>query len=152
MVTSRISSLAAEIRTWLTTIGGSALLSWKLSVPPAPASRPNVTRWNGIYYGKPYERFRQDARLLAEKFEGVPTDKPVVMLLEFVKEKPKTGKMPYPSGDVDNYAKGPLDVMTQAGRFFDDDNQVVGLTVWKRYNLPGEEAGVYVDWITLDDL
>lgn len=125
-------------------------LSIFIETEPAPASRPRVTRWNGVYYGKNYEKFRRSARPLVEQMEGVPTDKPVVVMIDTVCTKPKTGKLAYPRGDSDNFAKGPLDVMTDAKKFWDDDNQAVGLCVFKRYAEEGETAGVNVHWFEVE--
>lgn len=149
-MTPKISNLAQTFRETLKGVAEAALLSFWLAVPPAPASRPRVTRWGGVYYGKNYEQFKSASLNEAVKFSGVPTDKPVVIMLEFICEKPKTGKLAYPKADVDNLAKGPLDALTQSKKFWGDDNQVIGLTVFKRYAEPGEEPGVKIDWMLVD--
>ncbi len=46
-------------------------------------------------------------------------------------EKPKTGKLLTPRGDVDNFAKGPLDIGT--GRLWVDDDQIIDLRATKDY-------------------
>ena len=51
-------------------------------------------------------------------------------------------KHPYPGGDIDNYAKGPLDALK--GVAFHDDKQVTALAATKRWTGPGETAGVLV--------
>lgn len=146
-----ISDLGAAARKWMTDLAGSALISAFLSASPVPASRPRVARFGGVYYGKPYEKWRVTARPLAEAIPYLPTDQPLVMLVECVTEKPKTGKLQFPKGDVDNFVKGPLDIIKSAGRIMDDDNQIVFLSILKRYAAPGETPGVLLSWFPLED-
>lgn len=113
-----------------------------LPVEPRPASRPRISKY-GTYYGKPYTVFRQTSQPYADAYDSYPPIKgPIVILVEIVCTKPKSGRLKYPRGDVDNYAKGPLDVMTKSGNFWDDDIQVVSLHCVKRYADPqeGEKA------------
>lgn len=119
-----------------------------LDVDPKPASRPRVTRFNGVYYGAPYKRFYDAAKLRLEDLAGdrQPTDAALILLAEFLAEKPKTGKLDYPRGDTDNFCKGPLDAMTKVARFWRDDNQLVGLLAFKRYAALGEKPGVQIDY------
>ena len=118
-----------------------------IPVEPKPASRPRVTKW-GTYFGKPYTIFRQTAQPYADAYdERPPILGPVVILMEIVCTKPKTGKLLHPRGDVDNYAKGIMDVMTKAtGKFWNDDVQVVAMYAYKRYcdPLTDEAAGSHV--------
>jgi Holliday junction resolvase RusA-like endonuclease len=51
----------------------------------------------------------------------------------------KTVDRPCPKGDVDNYAKAVLDVLTKWGGVWDDDNQVTVLTTTKVFVADGEE-------------
>lgn len=46
--------------------------------------------------------------------------------------------------------KAPLDIMTKSEKFWKDDTQVIGLAVFKRYSEPGEDAGMYISWIELE--
>lgn len=115
-----------------------------LPVEPTPASRPRVSKW-GTYYGKNYERFRREVRdYLHDHVSGEPDDGPLVVFLEFVVSPPKTTKRETPRGDVDNYAKGPLDSLTSHGGFWHDDDQIVSLGIHKRFKKPDEEAGVHI--------
>jgi Holliday junction resolvase RusA-like endonuclease len=143
-----IQKIASQFRDQLRAICGAGLVSLFLDVAPHPASRPRVTRFNGVYYGAPYKRFYDAARKRLEELAGdrQPTDAPLIMFAEFLVEKPKTGKLDYPRGDTDNYAKGPLDAMKKVARFYGDDNQIVGLLAFKRYAAPGEEPGVHIDY------
>jgi Holliday junction resolvase RusA-like endonuclease len=126
-------------------VAGAALLTWNLAVKPVPASRPRVSKW-GTFYLKTYESYRKEAKAAALQFPGIPTDQPVIVMLEIVAEKPRTGKLAMPRGDVDNFAKATLDVMTTAGKWWGDDDQVLGLTVIKRYAEKGEEPGTVISW------
>lgn len=47
-------------------------------------------------------------------------------------QKPKAGKLKYPRGDVDNYAKLVLDACN--GLFYVDDSQIHTLTASKSYD------------------
>ena len=60
-----------------------------------------------------------------------PTEALVSVDLMMFFEKPKTGKLLTPRGDIDNMAKGPLDAAT--GRLWVDDTQVVELHATKEY-------------------
>lgn len=144
-----ISSIAASAKKWFREVALNGLLSFRLNLEPAPASRPRVGKF-GTYYPKTYTLFRKAALPQAQMFDGVPTDQPVAVLVETVCSKPKTGKLQFPRGDVDNYAKGPLDVMTEAQKFWNDDNQVVALMIVKRYTDPGESAGINIEWFPIE--
>lgn len=121
-----------------------------LPVQPVPASRPRVGRF-GAYYGKNYEQFRVAAQPMANQADFSPTDKPVVVHMECVATKPKSGKLRYPRGDIDNYVKGPLDVMTKSGKFWIDDDQVVELHASKRYCREDEMPGIHIYFHNLED-
>jgi len=145
-----ITDLIASAKKWMKGAASAALFSHWLEVNPVPASRPRVTRW-GTHYSKTYEGFRRAAAKQLEKADGAPTDAPLLVLVECVVEKPRTGKLSAPRGDVDNYAKGPLDALTKAEKFWKDDDQIQMLVVAKRYAKPGEQPGTNVMWTALDD-
>ena len=116
-----------------------------IDIPPVVASRPRVTRW-GTYYGKKYTQWRKDAEETIETSMSTITD-PCVVVVEQVVEKPKTSKLSFPRGDVDNYAKAPLDAMTKKD-YWTDDNLILGMFASKRFAEPGEtprtEVSIYV--------
>ena len=84
-----------------------------------------------------------------------PLTGPVEVSLEFVLPRPKAHlraggalkataparPLSHRSGDVDNYAKAALDVMTEVG-YWVDDSQVYRLVTVKRFPNAGEDAGL----------
>ena len=100
----------------------------------------------GTYYGKNYSDFRKELYAVLKKIKDKykPTMDEHIVSLELICRKPKTPANDYPRGDVDNYAKGVLDGFTYAKMFWEDDIQVVGLYISKRYQLDGEDYGIRV--------
>ena len=76
--------------------------------------------------------------------EGRVEEGDLEVILEVRKTRPKTTKLTRPGPDVDNYAKGVLDALTDSGRVWLDDKQVAHLRVTKRWTQPGETAGVAI--------
>jgi|TARA_S200002703_G_scaffold145140_1_gene139318 Holliday junction resolvase RusA-like endonuclease len=116
--------------------------TYTFDIEPVPASRPRISKW-GAFYGKRYEQFRRSMVVVLASYDGQePLSGPIKAELEFVCKKPKTTRRKFPVGDVDNFAKGPLDSMTKHGGFWKDDDQIVDLTVTKRYPKEGEKYGI----------
>ncbi len=116
-----------------------------LALDPVPAARPRVGRY-GTYYPKTYARFMKAAEeeLYPLAVGREPTNETVYVSVTCVAQKPKSGKLPHPRGDVDNYAKAVLDAITKAQIIWSDDAQVQFLGVSKRYTRGSEEAHVAV--------
>lgn len=136
-----ISSFVSKFKNLL----GEDAKEFVINVNPVPASRPRVTRW-GTYYGKNYEKFRREVRDQIHQHRGKPTGGAIVALIEVICPLPKTVQRNYPRGDVDNYAKGPLDSMTSQGSFWNDDDQIVLLEVVKRFVTEGETPCIKVTY------
>lgn len=139
-ITEVVGALRDTVRGWL----GAALFTFHLEVEPVPASRPKVSRW-GTYYTKTYTTFRKSAeeamaRLESECLHGCN----IVVVVEVVCTKPRTGKLDHPKGDIDNYEKAIFDVITKAGKHWRDDKQIVGTVAFKRYVAEGETPGFHV--------
>lgn len=116
-----------------------------IDTPPVVASRPKVTRW-GVYYGKKYTTWRKE---VDETLETSMTtiDNYCTVVVDQIVQKPKTSKLTFPRGDVDNYAKAPLDALTTK-EYWADDDLVTGLFTAKRFAEPDEtprtEVSIYV--------
>ena len=138
-------SFAEQVRNYLMERGATVIF---LEVEPVPASRPRVSRW-GTYYGKTYENFRVKCREALRQFQDTVKhmEEPSECLIEVVAKRPKTSKRDYPRGDVDNFAKGPLDSMTSNGFFWNDDDQITALAVIKRYAEPDEPVGINITYV-----
>jgi Holliday junction resolvase RusA-like endonuclease len=117
----------------------------KIDINPVPASRPRVSRF-GTYYGPVYRKFKTaiaailTSMAVSSKSFG---DKRLNVNVECVVKKPKTSILDVPRGDVDNYAKGVLDAMN--GVLWDDDDQIVKLTVSKRFTEQNEEGHILLE-------
>lgn len=101
------------------------------TINPVPASRPRVSRY-GTYYLPTYRNFKTDfAAILRDEKISLMKGQLKVSIICHVK-KPKTTERLYPIGDVDNYAKAVLDGLN--GVMWDDDDQIIELSVTKQYN------------------
>lgn len=95
-----------------------------------------------VFYSPKEYREWQDAALDALKAVGAfPVLGPCSVVLRCAAARPKTTKLPHPKPDVDNYAKGILDVITKDGRFWADDSQIARLSVLKLWT----EGDPYID-------
>lgn len=116
-----------------------------ISLTPCPASRPKVGRW-GVFYGKTYAAWKSEADTLLRAIDFDLVEGPLAVEVEQVCKKPKTTKRDYPRGDVDNHAKGPLDAITRSHSGWHDDDQIVELTVTKRFAEGDETPCSKIRW------
>lgn len=149
MGSTATSRLAATVREWMARQTISVVLSMSITIKPVPAARPRVSRF-GTYYPKNYANWRKAAQKLADDWSGEYINGPVFLFIEVVSEKPRTSKLVAPLGDVDNYAKGAMDILTKTEKVWKDDKQVVGLAVFKRWAEAGEKPGTYLLWVPVE--
>lgn len=144
------SNLVASVKKQMKGLAVAGLFSLWIGGKPVPAGRPRVTRW-GTYYPKSYTDWIKQSGKYVTALEAVPLDKPVALLVEVITTRPKTTKHNAPQGDVDNFAKGPMDLLTKSEKAWLDDRQIVFLTVVKRYAADGEEPGFQLFWCEVND-
>lgn len=113
-----------------------------IPVEPTPASRPRVSQY-GTYYTKTYTAWLNAARSALEGAVPHALNGALSLEVEVLCTKPRTGKLAFPKGDIDNYVKGPMDVLTKVGAW-GDDKQVVRLVASKRYTESDELPGTLV--------
>mgnify|MGYP006401891371 FL=1 len=123
-------------------------LSLRLAVDPVPASRPRFVRrgnFTGTYYAGRYKKFLQEDGLIAleaalrdpvykdmsDPVESLPFVGPVMVFAAFHIPKPKTTKLEFPKGDIDNYTKGLLDILQPT--VITNDNQVIEMQAIKQW-------------------
>lgn len=123
-----------------------------LPFTPKAAARTNCTcrgRFPTVYTAPGYRAWL-DATMPLLK-ELAPTGLPhaarkqnVSIDIEVAVKRPKTTKRVRPGGDNDNYEKGIWDAMTKVGGWWEDDDQIIHNSTWKRWAYPGEEEGYHV--------
>ena len=117
-----------------------SLITLNVSTIPSPAHRPQVGKF-GTYYAKGYQICMADCiKQLALQKPAVPLEGDLVAVIEVVCHRPKTTKFKRPQGDVDNYAKAPMDAAKKALIWL-DDVQVETALIDKRWTAPGELPG-----------
>ena len=149
-----ISDLAKRVQKTIEKVAGAAMLSLHIEGQPCPASRPRVSKF-GTYYGKTYSRWMKDSWKSVDTLQSIPTDRPVIVMVEAVYQKPKTSKLDYPRADVDNLMKGPLDQITKLAKetsrgIWQDDNQILLAVTSKRFAEAGEEPGFYLKYTEIE--
>lgn len=121
------------------------LATIRIDADPVPASRPRVTKW-GVYYLKTYATWMKVAKSGLQKgWLKLPPTVPLFVVVHSIGDKPRTSKRHWPLGDVDNLAKGPLDVITQATGWWTDDDQITALLSTKRWTTPSESPHTLIE-------
>lgn len=103
---------------------------------PLPAPRPRVFQ-NRAYMPASYTAFCKEIASALPKTDEPPLDGELAMAIEFVCKPIAKSKFTTPAGDLDNLAKGVMDVLTKEG-WYGDDRQITTLLLTKRFPQPGE--------------
>lgn len=113
---------------------------------PSPQHRPRVGKF-GTFYPKAYQTYHKECQEeFASRVRGLESlTGPLGVVVEVLCPRPKTTKLLAPKGDVDNYAKAPLDAATKAGVWL-DDSQIEVLGAVKGWASPGSEGSVAM-WV-----
>ena len=123
-------------------------------IEPVPASRPRFRTFQvkgrpvtSTYYAGKYKKFLAEAEKVIPE-ANVTHDGNLSVTVVCVVSKPKSTKRVNPNGDVDNYAKGILDVMTKKD-YWNDDMQIVRLVVEKVWvNEPSvDPVEIYMNFV-----
>lgn len=116
-----------------------------------PTPRPRVVvrgRFPTVYHPKEYTAWKEQAAEIVRAHAALPPeehlDRPLAISMVIKASRPKTSKLNHPAPDVDNYAKGVLDALTQSERTYRDDKQVTDLRVVKRWADGPDDVGVHV--------
>lgn len=130
------------------TLGSTSEFTVFIPVEPAPASRPQVSRY-GVRYAKSHQAYIQAFKTWMSSganWEEWPwLDKTLCEVdLQFYCTKPRTSKLQTPRYDIDNLVKLPLDCITDTGLIWHDDKQITTLTAYKAFAGPEEEAGTWL--------
>ena len=121
-------------------------MTFRFHLNPIPAPRPRVTSKGWTYYPAKYKNWRKSAGdlipdILSQLGLKEPLVGPLEVTTEFVVTRPKTTRLAYPRGDLDNFCKSVWDVLS--GMLFTDDNVIVVAHATKRWAEVGEEG--YID-------
>ncbi len=105
---------------------------------PVPAARPRISKSGRVFYPSAHTKYHQFLKTHLETKPGFKTSGLVRLSMVFVLPPYKTSDYPTHRSDVDNLSKLPMDVMTQSGRYWEDDNLVSQMVVLKRFAVEGE--------------
>ncbi|MDM0006469.1 RusA family crossover junction endodeoxyribonuclease [Variovorax sp. J22G73] len=106
-----------------------------LTVVPQVAPRPRFSKW-GAYEPASYTKYKKELKALLPP-NDVQRLGELIVTAEFVCKPIAKSKFTTPLGDIDNFAKPLMDVLTQAG-WYGDDRQIVQTHLCKRFPEQGE--------------
>ncbi|WP_109798703.1 RusA family crossover junction endodeoxyribonuclease [Novosphingobium meiothermophilum] len=123
-----------------------------LPIKPNATQRSRATcrgRFAQVYTDPKYKIWRDEAGSLLEQIASFEDfrevqDRPVRIITDIIVARPKTTKLAYPRGDIDNYEKGLWDAITHTGKWWLDDNQIIDNQTTKRWAKDGELEGYQI--------
>lgn len=108
-----------------------------------------MTKWGSAYMPASYKKYQAE---IAKGLPAKPADTPFAaelhVAIEFVCKPIAKSKFTTPMGDLDNFAKGVMDTLTDEG-WWEDDRQIVSLHLTKRFPGPGESPHINVSITTI---
>lgn len=119
-------------------------IEFVVPLKPTPASRPRVTKRGITYYPKAHSQYKDALLKFLRTLKPTLATGLVALELGFVQPNFKTVQRLTSREDVDNLSKIVMDTMSTHGGFWEDDKQIVHLTVWKRFVREGEEPHTQV--------
>jgi Holliday junction resolvase RusA-like endonuclease len=131
------------------------MINWsecRLGLTPFPASRPRMTKAGFAYTEPKYKAWKSAAiNVITQCIDAPPSENLVALRVQLISVKPRTGKLVTPNYDTDNGLKSIQDAITQAGRIWNDDRQIVWTEVMKGY---GNTNYIHLEWayVCLEDL
>lgn len=130
----------------LTTPGSTTRSAFFVRGYPIAAPRPRIGRFH-VYHDDRADPWKSQIASAFMTLRQAPLRGPVELNLQFLFQRPKKDAVRFwkeSKPDLDNLEKSVMDALTGA-RAWDDDAQVVLLQSLKRYALPDEFSGVYVE-------
>jgi len=115
-----------------------------------PTPRPRVVvrgRFPSVYHPKEYTAWKEQLAETVKAQADLPPEAltgPLKVDVQVFASKPRTSKLKHPRPDCDNYGKGILDAITDSGRVWADDSQVVDLRIAKHWAAEDEFPGYQV--------
>jgi Holliday junction resolvase RusA-like endonuclease len=146
-----ISKLVASVKEGMKGLASAGLFSLWIGGKPITASRPRVTKQGWAYYAPAYKKWMAETTPVVEALRPAQLTGPVALLVEVFVPRPKKTEHVAPMGDLDNYAKGPMDLLTKLQRAWVDDRQIVFLTVVKSWVDEEAETGFLLNWCEVND-
>lgn len=123
-----------------------------LPVTPNAAQRTRTAcrgKFAQVYLDPKYREWRATAEAALTAIAG-PEDfrpyaeRPIKIATEILVARPKTSKLLYPRGDLDNLEKSLWDAITATGKWWKDDVQIIESFATKRWATPDEQPGYNV--------
>ncbi|MDR5879045.1 RusA family crossover junction endodeoxyribonuclease [Caballeronia sp. LZ032] len=115
---------------------------FRLNVVPLPAPRPRVSKF-GTYMPASYKVYQKAIAAALPTKPATPLTDELIVAIEFVCKPIAKSKFSTPMGDLDNFAKGVMDTLTDEG-WWEDDRQIMSLLLTKRFPEPGEAPHINV--------
>jgi Holliday junction resolvase RusA-like endonuclease len=116
---------------------------FRIGVVPLPAPRPRVTKFGSAYMPASYKAYQKQIAAALPPKPPLAFANELFVEIEFVCKPIAKSKYTTPMGDLDNFAKGVMDTLTDEG-WWEDDRQIMKLNLSKRFPQAGEDPHINV--------